>query len=572
MLNAASHPALRTPHYTLIAHIFLSGFIVQVHFAGAALALGTAILFVYGRWWRHWRAVLLGGGLALLCTVPYLWYLTTQAPQVLAQLRQIGGGTAAVDLSGARNLLHMALGYDWGYLALGEYDTYSRGLTTVIPAGVLVVAGAIALGWSVWRMVGSAKKQIDEFVGKRRASSDIANAGLARQTPTFARRADEASPAGTSSPLRARSRLIPTPSSPHHLTSPSVLSPPHSVLIIVWLLASPFFFLRHTTPVLPHYQLVALPALALLVGLATTLLDRRVWRWGVSMAVGALALAWTVQIATSLDRAAVERPPQSALSSILRESRDAAFAVSRDRPAVFYTHGDDPAISGEVAVFRVLLWDHPDARIVDGATTLILSGEASAQMSTLAPIQAWEELVDLGLVGDVREFPRRPPGEAFVMTMVDADGGRVEGVWDAWGTRDDTWVVPYNNGVLLEGIRARRVGERLRISSLWAAGALTGAPAQAFHHLYRIGDVDDPLPAVRDLTPADQLSTPDYGSDVSMGMRHWREGDQVIVMADFMDVPPGVYRLVIGQYTLPDGERVPLVDGGDSVSWAFRWE
>jgi hypothetical protein len=527
---------------SLIAHIFLAGFIVQVHFAGAALALGTAILFVYGRWWRRWRAVLIGGMLALLCTVPYLWYLTTQAPQVLAQLGQIGGSVATIDLSGARNLLHMALGYDWGYLALGEYDTYSRGIATVIIAGVLIMMGA-------WCVVRGAIRRLEQSVGVWRAKPVFVAAGLARQTPT--------------------------PSSPHHLSPHhlSALNTQHSVLLLVWLIASPLFFLRHTTPVLPHYQLVALPALALLVGVATTLVDARVWRWGVSAAVAALALVWTTQVAASLDRATVERPPQSALSSILRESRDAAFAIPRDRAAIFYAHGDDPAISGEAAVFRVLLWDHPDARIVDGATTLILPGEPTVQMSTLAPFQAWEELVDLGLAGDVREFPRRPPGEAFVMAVVDAVGR--DGIL---AVRESGRGVPrpYSNGTTLDGIRARRVGERLRISSLWAAGVLTGETTQAFHHLYRIGELSDPLPEVDALAPADELSTPDYGSDVSMGMRHWREGDQVVVMADVMDVPPGVYRLVIGQYTLPDGERVPLVEGrsedDESVSWVFRWK
>ncbi len=557
---------LPSRYLPLIAHIFLAGFIVQVHFAGAALALGTAILFVYGRWWRRWQALLIGGALAALCALPYAWYLITQAPQVLAQLGQIGGGEAAVDLSGARNLLHMALGYDWGYLALGEYDTFSREMVTVVVAGALLGMGAWCVVRSAWCAVRGAKERNEESVGTRHASSSVAAQVMPTHYAPRTTHSDEA-------------RLVPT------------------VLLLVWLLASPLFFLRHTTPVLPHYQLVALPALALLVGAATTLVNRQLWRWGVSAAVLALAVAWTTQIALSLERASLERPPQSALSSILRESRDAAFAIPRDRAAIFYTHGDDPAISGEVAVFRVLLWDHPHARIVDGTTTLILPSEPAALMSTLAPFQAWEELVDLELAGDVREFPRRPPGEAFVMTMVDdpslnpslgtctrsplrtlrgeglqsqASGSPLHVSGEGMGEGFRAFDIPYGNGTTLEGIRARRVGDRLRISSLWAAGDLTGTPAQAFHHLYRIGEVGDALPQVDDLIPADQLSTPDYGSDVAMGMRNWRANDQVVVMADFFDVPPGIYRLVLGQYTLPDGERVPLAQGGDSVSWVFR--
>jgi hypothetical protein len=501
---------------TLIAHIFLAGFIWQVHFAGAALALGTAILFVYGRWWRNWGAVLIGGFLAALCTLPYVYYLVTQAPQVLAQFGQVGGGDATIDLSGARNLLHIALGYDWGYLALGEFDTFSRGAVTVVMAAVLVAIGA-------WCVVRGAKGRIQ--VGAQYT---------APLHPTHVNEADKA-------------RLVSTQ---------------HALLVLIWLLASPLFFLRHTTPVLPHYQLIALPALALLVGAATTLVDKRAWRWGISGLTLALAVVWTTQIAASLDRAAIDRPPQSALSSILRESRDAALALPHDRPAIFYTHGDDPAISGEVAVFRVLLWEHPDLRIFDGTSTLILPNTPSAQMSTLAAFQAWEELVDLGLASDVREYPRRPPGEAFVMGMLQpADLGR-----------GNPTGRPYDNDTTLLDIGTRRVGDRLRISSLWAADDAPMGATQAFHHLYRLGDADDALPALEDLPPQSELGTPDYGADVSMGMLHWRAGDHAVVMADFIDLPPGVYRLIIGQYTLPDGARIPLLEGGDGVSWVFVWD
>lgn len=481
----------------LALHMFLSGFIVQVHFAGAALALGTALLFLYGRWWRRPLPVAVGAGLALLCAVPYAVYLLTQAPQVLAQFGQVGTGDATIDLSAAGNLLHMALGYDWGYLALGEYDTYSRGLATAALAGALVGAGALALGRALWR----------------RAPSEVPAADAA--------------------------------------------------LLGIWLLASPLFFLRHTTPVLPHYQLVALPVLALLAGLATTLLPARAWRWGVSAAALLLALVWTVQAGLSLDRAGRERPPQSALSSILRESRDAASALPRDQAALFFTHGDDPAISGEVAVFRVLLWDHPDARIINGAATLILPDTPAALMSTLAPFQAWEELIALGLADEVREFPRRPPGEPFVMAQIDA--GSLPRLGDPAMARG------FANGTTLMSIGVRRVGERLRVSSRWRAGALSHATTQGFHHLYRLDDADPTAQGIM-TAPPDELGAPDYISDVPLGLHHWRAGDQVVVMADFLEIPPGLYRLVLGQYTLPDGARVPLSSGGDGIAWVFRWQ
>ncbi|MCA9910307.1 MAG: hypothetical protein KC519_16725, partial [Anaerolineae bacterium] len=128
-------------------NVFLGLFVVQVHFAGAALALGTAYLFVRWRWWqkRQLATVIVGAALALICTLPYLYYVATQAPELLGRLSDIGGSTAVIDLSAAGNLLHFALGFDWGYLALGDFDTVSRGLTTTVLAGLLVGLGILAL-------------------------------------------------------------------------------------------------------------------------------------------------------------------------------------------------------------------------------------------------------------------------------------------------------------------------------------------------------------------------------------------------------------------------------------------
>ena len=57
----------------------------------------------------------------------------------------IGGGTAAIDLQGVGNLLRLALGWDWAFLGMGDSDTFSRALPTVIMAGVLVGLGLIAV-------------------------------------------------------------------------------------------------------------------------------------------------------------------------------------------------------------------------------------------------------------------------------------------------------------------------------------------------------------------------------------------------------------------------------------------
>ncbi|MCC6614786.1 MAG: hypothetical protein IT320_15000 [Anaerolineae bacterium] len=466
-------------------NVFLGLFVVQVHFAGAALALGTAYLFLRFRWWRrqHWLAVIIGAALAVLCTLPYLYYLTTQAPDLVGQLGAIGGGAAAFDLSALGNLLHLALGYDWGYLALGDYDTVSRSLVTAGLAGLLVGLGLLAL-------------------------------------------------------VRLRIMGNRSPSDETDTNKQSLLAE----LLLIWLLVSPLFFLRHTTPVLPHYQLIALPALAIAVGAATTLLPSRIWRIGVTLACLTLALMWTSQIATSLDRVAVERPPQSALSSILNESRDAAAGMAHERAAIFFTHGDDPALDGEVAVFRTLLWTHPDARIVNGEATLILPDEPATLMATLGAFQAWEELEASNLAEPTTSYPRRTPAEAFVSTVYDGVSAPV----------GFTSIEPVAlaDGAVLEGWRVRQVGPRTRISTLWRIDDATAqASIQQFHHLYT----------------GEATGAPDLVSDVPLAPQVWRAGDRVIVMGDFIDLPAGDYTLVVGHYTLPDVARIPRADGSDGA-------
>ncbi|MDX2139211.1 MAG: hypothetical protein SF123_14075 [Chloroflexota bacterium] len=516
----------RAQAFVIALNCFLAGFVLQVHFAGAAFALGSLFLFVRYRWWRHPIPVLIGGGLALLCTVPYVYYLLTQAPQVLDQFRQVGGGGATIDLSAALNWLRLALGYDWGYLALGDYDIHSRTLVTAVLAGGLLLCGFITL---------------------------VTNASLQRAKGASAFESDPQFPTSrTRNPQPRTQNYTPIPENPAFCT----LHPALCTIVLTWLLVSPLFFLRHSTPVLPHYQLVALPAAALLVAAATRLLPQRAWRIGVTGAMLVLALLWTTQIVASLDRTAVERPPQSALSSIVNESRDAAAALPSDHAAVFFTHGDDPALSGEVAVFRTLLWEHPNARIVDGTTTLILPAEPATLMATLAPFQAWEELIASGLATDTRQYPRRLPAEPFVSVAYD-------GVSAPQGfTSIDR--VALADGSMLEGWRVRRVGERLRISTLWHIDALPPETAlQQFHHLYT-------TPLSDDLPPQ---SAPGYVSDVPLSAHQWRVGDRVIVIADFFDVPPGIYQLVIGHYTLADGTRIAVIEGGDSVvTGEFVWD
>jgi len=448
----------------------IGGMAVQVHFAGAALALATAYAALRHLRGRQLIALLIGGSLAIATAIPYVYYVTVVDPAIAARFGVVlSGGQTAYDLDGLGGLVRLALEWDWGFLGLGDADPYGRGSFTAIMAGALVGCGAVAL------LLGIIRRR------------NVA---------------------------------------------------PITEMTAIVLLASPLFFIRHSSPVLIHYALIGLPAIAVLYGAALTLIDRRWWRIGGAILVFALTAIWSVQIAETLDRAGRDRPPNSALSSILSESRDAALTATE--PILFFTHGDDPVLHGEAAVFKALLWSR-DHRILNGDSLLILPPYPATLLATLAPFQMWEELEAAGLAREVTAYPRRTGALPFV-------AARYDGVSAPGGyTMIDP--VTLTDGSTLIGWRARRVGDRLRISTLWRveADAVTGT-YQGFHHLRAADDARD--------------GTPFAVSDVPLSRATWRVGDQVIVMADFFNVPDErAWTMDVGRYTLPTLTRIARVDG-----------
>ncbi len=324
----------------------------------------------------------------------------------------------------------------------------------------------------------------------------------------------------------------------------------HTLLLLT---AAPILFLRHSFPVNAHYLLPGLPALALVAGASTRLVTRRAWGPLLLAVTALVAGVWASQVARSLDRAGTIETP-GGLGTPLSVQRDAARAVPDDLPVLFFTHGDDPDVDGEAAVFAVLWWGR-DHRIVQGESVLILPDVPSTLMATLAPFQAWEELVDSGLASQVQTLNRREGVLPYVLT-------RYDGVQAPEGFTPIDPPLLLANGAQLEGWRVRQVGPRMRISTLWRVME-TPPPGvmRQFHHL-RTAETLDPA------TP------PPFGSDVPLSSHNWRPGDRVIVMGDFVPDAAGEFWVDVGHYTLADVRRFARADGeGDSVRLGpFTWD
>jgi hypothetical protein len=320
-------------------------------------------------------------------------------------------------------------------------------------------------------------------------------------------------------------------------------------LIILSLALPVLWLLRHTTPPLPHYQLVTLPAAALLIGAAVQAIPTR-WRWIPTLAAMVLAGVWIMQLSQSLTLSSALITPKGLGTPLFINQTVASVPPSTAIPILF-THGDNPDLDGEAAIFSVLWWDRPH-RIVNGENVLILPSTPSYLIATVAPFQAWEELDAADLTRSIQTFPRR--GEELPFVAVMYDGQAIPSGFT------DIEPIQYTDGLQLEGWKVRRVGPRMRISTLWRVMSLpkTGT-YQQFHHLR---------------TQSTLSGDPFKVSDVGLSASTWQVGDRLIVMGDFFPDSSDQFWVDIGHYTLSDMQRIPRADGqGDTVRIGpFSWK
>ena len=497
--------ATRHKRWAIGLHVFLAGFAFQVHFAGAGLVIGTAYFFLRFRWRRWWLPVLLGGGLALLTLLPFAAEIACCRPDILDQYRTALGHEPQYDLLGFLYTAYLGLGMNWHYLLLGDLHPF-RAMPLAIGAGLLLLAGFAAV--------------IKILVGAYRR--------LSQETPAA---------------THSRSAIL-------------------AEIVLIWLVSTPLFFLRHTSPVFIHYQLAALPALALLAGAGVKLLmpqltesvgesfkpsptpvRRRAILGGILVFVTlVVALGWGSQLAQGLDVAGEMGTPNG-LGTPLRYTRYAAYDLPGDDPVLLFAHGDDPNLDGEAAVFEVLWWGRTH-RIVQGESLLILPRHPAWLMATLKPFQAWEELQDLGLAQESITFPRREGLLPYIATYYDD-------VTEPAGFTMIESPIMLADGAQLEGWKARMVGPRMRISTLWrVVGRPPAAIYQQFHHL-----------RTEDTLNRDQPATI---ADVPVSAHDWQVGDRLVVMGDFfVDDAGQQFWVDVGHYTLPDLQRVARRNGAD---------
>jgi Dolichyl-phosphate-mannose-protein mannosyltransferase len=511
--------AARKNRAAIAANIFLAGFVFQVHFAGIALGLGSLYLIARYGWWRRPAPILIGGGLALLALLPFVARVMCCAPEVIDQFRNALGGSPQIDGISFQETARLAYGSGWQYLSSGaRIIDFTPDLTGLV--GIFKVIGLLAGLIAIFRTLA-------------------VNVGAQCAAPLREHDANEATRRPTEIPACPEA-LIGMERVASINSKPSLIL---AEITLVWLIVSPLFFVRYTTPVFVHYQLASLPAIALVIGAGTQLFKRRWWPPLIAILMIVTAYQWSMEIRASLNRAENFATPDG-LGTPLEITRNVANSVPENTPVLFFTHGGDSSVNGEAAVFDVLWWGR-ESRIINGESLLILPPYPALLMATLAPFQAWEEIEAANLAQDVRAIDRRKgEGPGFVATLYDG-----EFVSDSFTPIEP---IVFADGVQLEGWKARIVGPRLRISTLWRV--LESPPAgtyQQFHHLRSAESLE---------------GQPLMISDVPISTHDWRVGDRLIVMGDFFVDQQTEFWVDVGHYSLPDVSRILRLDGtGDNA-------
>lgn len=351
--------ASRGKGWAVALHVFLAGFVWQVHYAGVALALATAWLIVHGRLWRRWPAMLAGGALVALAAWPFVHTIWCCAPGTQADLKRLWQQPTQTSTVAFRQLGEMGAGANWEWLLLGDRWAWETPVMLATSAATLALAGLIGLGlagltWRAWR---------DARGGQRDGRSAL------------------------------------------------------TALVPVWAAAAPLVFVRSKTPAFHQYQLAALPALFLAAGSVAGL--KRSRKWGAAFTAVALAVAaiQTVPLAQGLSTVARRLTP-GGMGTPLNQPRAAVQALMDGREIVVHAHGDAPEFFGDAAGFSVLLWDYPQ-RIVDGQSVLLVPGESAHLLATFPDLSAWVEAQESGLRGQAHTFTRREGEPPYVALTVE---------------------------------------------------------------------------------------------------------------------------------------------------------
>ena len=202
----------RRPKFILL-HFVCLALAVQTHLAAVALVPATAVLLLI--FWRRldWRQVGLGLGLAVATVIPFLLYLTRHGEQIGLGRDVVAERGGQLSLASFRHTMQLSLGQDIHSLAgPAAYQDY----LALVPN-----ATAVQWFWGLLILVGLGTLAWQAW---RNWGQPQAEAGL---------------------------------------------------VVLVWLLMPPLFFLWQSTPIYIHYFIATLPAQYMVAGVGLVMITER---------------------------------------------------------------------------------------------------------------------------------------------------------------------------------------------------------------------------------------------------------------------------------------------------------
>lgn len=307
----------------LPVHLALLAVVAQIHYSGPILALITLVLLLMFRRAVDWRWAGWGVLAAGLLALPFGLYIVVEARQVAPQLME------------TRQVASLLL------------DFLARPATVSVDS--VWLATLVSLGLEVHSLAGP--EAFRDFLATAPDFTPLfwlggglalAGAGLAtwRLRPGAARSS------------QARAGLV----------------------LLLWLAVPVLFFLRHSTPVFPHYFILLFPAPYVLAGIA---LDAALARWP---ARPLALLGWALPVSLAAAGAWVSmallgfvgaRATPGGFGVPLGRLLEVAGRVRAAPDVLVLSEGADPGVDETPAVFDVLLRGTPH-RFVDARTTAVL--------------------------------------------------------------------------------------------------------------------------------------------------------------------------------------------------------
>ncbi len=479
----------------ILLHLVSLAIAVQIHLSAAALGAATILLMLVFRRRVSWRLALLGTGLAALTALPFAYDLFSAEPGLDAVLAVFRAGQGGTDLRSFSYASLLSLGRDLH--SLTGPAAFQDFLATVPDISIVhwLWGGLILIGlsWLGWR--------------------------------AWRRRRDPAAEAG--------------------------------LLVVVWVLVPPLFFVRHSTPVFPHYLISTYPSQYIAAGVAFLVLAKRL-RWAGWAILGASATAQVWVWAALLTFAGARATP-GAFGTPLAMQRQAAELAETMRveesaaEVLIAGPGESPEFDEFAAVNSVLLRSVPH-RFVDIDQSAVFPTTPTVVLLS----QSLSELTNhyLSAATRIERVPLRTGEGALHILALPGEAAPVPGFQ----------LEPPNtlaNGITLLGYDLSLHSEK--VAATWQVHWRTGTPSAAdFHFFNHLLDGSGQR--------VSQADAPTFSAG------QWKPGDSVISLFALPWPADEVGPLTIrtGMYTYPGMENIPVLDWAgnpysDAVEIALPW-